>query len=143
MTFDFDIRVYFEDTDSGGIVYYANYLKFLERARTEMMRGLGYESSKSWDDLGWIFVVAGVNIQYKRPAKLDDLLTVKSHISDIQPKRLSFTQNVYRQSKIITESVVELACMNKQGRAIQIDSKITDIISPYLDEKLNLDSIEE
>lgn len=129
---EFSIRVYFEDTDAGGIVYYANYLKFMERARTEMMRKLGYQSSTSFDELGWIFVVTGVNIAYKRPARLDDGLTVISQIVEIKPKRLVFQQDVYRDQKIICEGRIELACMNKDGRGIEVTQEVLDKISPYL-----------
>lgn len=136
MIHEHDIRVYYEDTDAGGIVYNANYLKFFERARTELMRELGYQSSTSMAELGWMFVVTKVSVTYKRPAKLDDILTVKSHIEDLQPKRLTFVQNVWREGKIITEGLVELACMNMEGRGQEITKDIVDMISPYLNETM-------
>lgn len=132
MHHEFDIRVYFEDTDAGGIVYYANYLRFMERARTEMMRALGYQSSTSFETLGWIFVVTGVNIAYKRPAKLDDVLCVQTAIKEVREKRLVFRQLINRNKKNICEADIELACMNSQGRGIVVPQEVLDKLSPYL-----------
>ena len=87
--FAFPVRVYWEDTDAGGIVFYANYLKFFERARTEWLRHLGVEQQKLREQVGGMFVVTGTQLRYHRPARLDDLLTVTARVTE--PGRASLT----------------------------------------------------
>lgn len=90
------VRVYYEDTDSGGVVYYANYLKFFERARTEWLRGLGISQQSLADELGVMFVVASASIDYRAPARLDDLLVIRSHIGKMGRIALTFEQQAWR-----------------------------------------------
>ncbi|MFC3685599.1 tol-pal system-associated acyl-CoA thioesterase [Hydrogenophaga luteola] len=87
--FSWPVRIYWEDTDAGGIVFYANYLKFFERARTEWLRHLGVEQQKLREQVGGMFVVTGTQLRYHRPARLDDLLTVTARVTE--PGRASLT----------------------------------------------------
>ncbi|MBQ8829003.1 MAG: tol-pal system-associated acyl-CoA thioesterase [Burkholderiaceae bacterium] len=111
-TFDWPVRVYYEDTDAAGVVYYANYLRFLERARTEWMRHLGWEQQKMREELGMIFVVASINAQYRKPAKLDDKLIVRCHVKEIRKASLMFIQDVFREDELLLHSEVRCGSLN-------------------------------
>ncbi|WP_438864791.1 tol-pal system-associated acyl-CoA thioesterase [Neptunicella sp.] len=108
----FEIRVYYEDTDAGGIVYYANYLKFLERARTEWLRELGIEQDELLNrDLG--FVVRRVAMDNHRPAKFNQLLRVESHITDLKHASLVFNQTIYNHNnELLVSAIVHVACVS-------------------------------
>lgn len=108
------IRVYVEDTDAGGIVYYANYLKYIERARTELIRTLGYDKPALFDGLQ--FVVHSVSINYRQPAVLDDQIVATAKL--IQVSRTSFTiaQRVLRGDDILVEAEVKVACINHEKK---------------------------
>lgn len=96
MSFQFPVRVYWEDTDAGGIVFYANYLKFFERARTEWLRHLGLEQQRLKQDTGGIFVVSETQVKYHRPAQLDDLLQVSARLQDKGRASLVIAQQAWR-----------------------------------------------
>ena len=98
MSFAFPIRVYWEDTDAGGIVFYANYLKFFERARTEWLRHLGIEQQALREATGGMFVVVETQLKYHRPAQLDDLLTVNASMLNKGRSSLVITQQAWRQA---------------------------------------------
>lgn len=98
-TFNWPVRVYWEDTDAGGIVFYANYLKFMERARTEWLRSLGFDQSELRDSTGGMFVVAETSVKYLAPAKLDDLLTVTVYLQNFGKMSASLGQSVLLKSK--------------------------------------------
>ena len=104
--FSFSVRVYWEDTDAGGIVFYANYLKFFERARTEWLRSLGIEQQRLRDSTGGMFVVAETSVRYLRPARLDDELIVTANV--IETGRASLT--VLQQVLLKTEQVKTVLC---------------------------------
>ena len=104
--FSFSVRVYWEDTDAGGIVFYANYLKFFERARTEWLRSLGIRQQQLLESTGAMFVVAQTNVRYLRPARLDDELIVTAHV--IETGRASLT--VLQQALLKTEQVRTVLC---------------------------------
>ena len=116
-TFEWPLRVYIEDTDAGGIVYYVNYLKFMERARTELLRSQGFEKEFIFDaDL--MFVVHGLNSEYLKPARLDDQLVITAKVTRHGKAYLLMEQQVYRQNSEIRELLcraeVKLACVDKQ-----------------------------
>jgi acyl-CoA thioester hydrolase len=96
VSFSWPVRVYWEDTDGGGIVYYASYLRYLERARTEWLRSRGYSQSALASEPGIVFAVAHLTIDYRRPAKLDDALTVTCEPEAVGPASLRFKQQIYR-----------------------------------------------
>jgi acyl-CoA thioester hydrolase len=99
MSFQFPIRIYWEDTDAGGIVFYANYLKFMERARTEWLRSLGVEQRKLRDETGGMFVVSETSMKYHRPARLDDELLVTAEAQQIRSASLLIGQRVLSQTE--------------------------------------------
>lgn len=110
--FTWQVRVYYEDTDSGGVVYYANYLKFLERARTEWLRQLGFTQSTLREDEQKIFVVRQVTIQYHKPAVFDDLLEITVKPAKIGKVSLTLDQQILRQTTLLCTASVQIACVN-------------------------------
>ena len=96
--FSIPVRIYYEDTDAGGVVYYANYLKFLERCRTEWLRHIGHEQGELLRDPGVAFVVRSVNIDYLKPARLDDLLSVSLEVERITRSQIFFRQHITRDN---------------------------------------------
>ncbi|MBI3524577.1 MAG: tol-pal system-associated acyl-CoA thioesterase [Betaproteobacteria bacterium] len=116
-SFSLPVRVYYEDTDAAGVVYYASYLKFLERARTEWLRALGYEQQQL-AEAGAAFVVRAISAEYLKPARLDDLLTVVSSIGPLGRAQVVFVQRVERNGEILLEATVRVACIDPQrGKA--------------------------
>jgi acyl-CoA thioester hydrolase len=112
LNFTWQVRVYYEDTDSGGVVYYANYLKFLERARTEWLRHFGFEQSRLREEEQKIFVVRQVTIDYLKPAVFDDLLEIVVKPAKIGRASLTLEQQILRQSTLLCTASVQIACVN-------------------------------
>lgn len=113
--FVWPVRVYYEDTDFGGVVYYVNYLKFMERARTEHLRHLGIDQVQLRQERNWIFVVTDTQIQYKKPARFNDMLYVTSEITQRKRASMVFRQDIFRDQdggELITTSVVGAACIH-------------------------------
>ncbi|MCQ9615310.1 tol-pal system-associated acyl-CoA thioesterase [Paenalcaligenes niemegkensis] len=106
------IRVYYEDTDAGGIVFYANYLKFFERARTEWLRSLGISQSEMATTTGQVFVVKDVEIQYRKPAGLDDLLCIRSTITHIGAASVTFHQTATLAEELLCTSSIQVVCVD-------------------------------
>lgn len=115
-------RVYYEDTDSGGVVYYANYLKFAERARTEMLREAGINQSEK----NILFVVKKVKMNLIKPAKLDDMITVESSIKKLSGASMGIEQIISRDEIIISEISVLIVCVNKNFKPTKIPSEIRE-----------------
>jgi tol-pal system-associated acyl-CoA thioesterase len=112
--FSIPIRVYIEDTDAGGIVYYVNYLKFMERCRTEYMRAQGFDKNFIFNsDL--MFVVRGVAVQYLRPAILDDEVLATARITEISGATMTMVQSVRRGEDVLAQGEVKMACVGKSG----------------------------
>lgn len=105
------IRVYWEDTDGAGVVYYANYLRFMERARTEWLRTLGFEQARLAAGFDIAFVVRSAAIEYLRPARLDDLLEVVAEIASVGASVIEFRQSVMRGEEALCEAIVRIACV--------------------------------
>jgi acyl-CoA thioester hydrolase len=110
--FDWPVRVYYEDTDGGGVVYHTNYLKFMERARTEWLRSLGFDQSELKNKMNVIFVVRNIAIQYLRSACFDDALKVVTTISKTGRSLLVFEQTIYREDTKFTQATVEVVSIN-------------------------------
>jgi len=113
--FVFPCRVYWEDTDGGGVVYYANYLKFMERARTEWLRKLGFEQTALREQYGILLVVPRVEADFKRPARLDDVLQVGCKMLQRGKASLSFAQDIYRdgeRNELLLEGVTRVCCID-------------------------------
>lgn len=130
---NFAIRVYYEDTDAGGIVYYANYLKFAERARTEMLRDLGYDHSRMTADHGLMFAVRRCEADYRRPARLDDLLTVRTQVTDMRGASMAMAQDVMRGDEVLVKIVVKLACISLDGKPGRIPAEVVERVQPHLE----------
>ena len=112
------IRVYYEDTDSGGVVYYANYLKFMERARTEMFRAQGFEQDWMRDERDLLFVVRNVELELKQPARFNDELVVKTHITAMNGASINFQQAIMRkdeEDKPLATATIQVACISASG----------------------------
>jgi acyl-CoA thioester hydrolase len=114
-TFIWPVRVYWEDTDAGGIVYYANYMKFMERARTEWLRDLGFEQAALREEHGLIFVVVDLQAHYRKPAQYGDLLQVSCRVEEVTRASLTFVQQIHRDSvagDLLLEGKVRVACLD-------------------------------
>lgn len=114
MTDSISIRIYWEDTDAGGVVYYANYLKFFERARTEWLRALGVEQQQLQTQTGAMFVVADTQVRYLAPAKLDDLLTVSVTVLEQGQASLQLQQQAWRGDTLLVQASIRIGCVDAQ-----------------------------
>ena len=113
--FEWPLRVYYEDTDAGGVVYYANYLKYLERARTEWLRQLGFGQDELMRESGIVFAVRRVEIDYLLPARLDDLLVVQAEIAAAGKASLTFAQRIVRPpDTALIRATVKVACIDRE-----------------------------
>ena len=110
--FSIPVRVYYEDTDAGGVVYYANYLKYFERCRTEWMRRIGHDQSQLASDSGIVFVARKASCEYLKPARLDDQLTVGLEVEKLTRVRVVFRQHVRRGDEELVTGTVEIACVS-------------------------------
>ncbi len=110
--FSWPVRVYYEDTDAGGVVYYANYLRFMERARTEWLRSMGFEQPVMAKEHGVLFVVRAVNIDYLKPSRFDDSLQVTVEVVNVGGSRIRFLQRVLRGDEEIVRAGVDVVCVN-------------------------------
>lgn len=127
----FPVRVYYEDTDSGGIVYYANYLKFAERARTELMRAAGCTNSDMVKEMGRSFAVRRCEVDYLRPARLDDLLVVETRILDLGGATVDAEQVVTRDGTELVRIRVRLACITEAGRPARLPAAVRTAFERY------------
>ena len=130
-SFNHKIKVYYEDTDAGGVVYYANYLKFLERARTEALRSIGYSNQKVKKDFGLLIIVKACNIEYKKPASLEDELTIRSFVKSITKTSFFMNQIVTNGDDTIVEAQVHLVFINDLGKPVKIPDEIYSKFKPY------------
>lgn len=113
--FTWPVRVYYEDTDLGGVVYYANYLKFMERARTEWLRAAGVDQTRLLAEHGLLFVITGCEVSYLKPARFDDLLEVSVALAGTGRSRFSVTQQVRRGDELLVTGLVSAACIDAQS----------------------------
>jgi len=110
--FIWPIRVYYEDTDAGGVVFYANYLKFFERARTEMLRAMGYEQDELMVNEGILFAVRSVQVDYLRSARFNELLQVSAEVTLAKKASLTFEQLITRGDDVLCTSIIRIACLD-------------------------------
>ena len=122
--FSFPIRVYFEDTDAGGVVYHANYLKFAERGRTEALYTLGFNHRELKEKQDMLFIVRSCFLNCLAPAYLDDVLEVKTYFKDLGRVKIGVRQSIVRGDTLIATLEVVLACINAKGRPVRIDEKM-------------------
>ena len=125
------VKVYYEDTDAGGVVYYSNYLKFLERARTEALFNIGLSNKKIKDDFGALIIVKSCNIQYKKSAYLEDELKVRSFVKSITKTSFIMNQYISRGEDLIVEAKVHLVFVNNEGKPIKIPDNLFKDFKPY------------
>ena len=126
-----ELKVYYEDTDSGGVVYYANYLKFLERARTEALFSIGYSNNKIQQDFNSLIIVKSCNIEYKKSAYLEDELTIRSFVKSITKTSFFMNQIITKNNELIVEAQIHLVFVNKDGKPIKIPNQIYSKFKPY------------
>ena len=126
--FKYITKIYYEDTDAGGVVYYANYLKFLERARSEAIYSLGISNTEILDKEGVIIIVKSCNIEYKKPAKFEDEIEVVSKISEVKNSSFKMLQVIKKKSEIISVAEVVLVTVNKKGKPVRIPSFLKKLI---------------
>ena len=125
------LKVYYEDTDSGGVVYYANYLRFLERARTEALYSIGYSNKKVKDEFQSLIIVKSCNIDFKKPAHLEDELTIRSFVKSITKTSFFMNQIITRGKDVIVEAQVHLVFVDINGKPVKIPEGIYSKFKPY------------
>lgn len=123
---DFPIRVYYDDTDAGGVVYHANYFKFTERARTEYLRSMGFENTKIRDQHGIIIVVKTLEAEYHSPSRLDDFLTIQTRILSVKNTSFVMEQKAIRDGICIFNMNVVCVCINGEGRPSKIPDDVKE-----------------
>ena len=123
MTHTLPIRVYYEDTDMAGIVYYANYLRYLERARSDWVREIGIDQLEMKAD-GVVFAVRRVEADYIAPAVFDDLLEVRTWTTSIGPARMEMSQEVWRADTLLLRAAVTIVCINANGKPCRLPAKL-------------------
>jgi acyl-CoA thioester hydrolase len=130
---DWPVRVYYEDTDAEGVVYFANYLKFMERGRTEWLRALGVEQDRLLSEHGLVFTVTGTDVRFRRPARFNDQLIVRTRLIDISRVRFSLSQDVFRdgEAKPLVNAQCEAACVDAETfRPRRIPAGLLDGLRP-------------
>ena len=125
------LKVYYEDTDSGGVVYYANYLRFLERARTEALYSIGYSNKKVKDEFQSLIIVKSCNIDFKKPSRLEDKLTIRSFVKSITKTSFFMNQIITRGDEVIVEAQVHLVFVDINGKPVKIPEGIYSKFKPY------------
>ena len=129
--FTHNVKVYYEDTDAGGVVYYANYLKYLERARTEGLSNIGLSNTKIKNDFGALIIVKSCNIEYKKSAHLEDDLQIKSFVASISKTSFLMNQSIFKDKKLIVVAKIHLVFINEVFKPVKIPEKILSEFKPY------------
>jgi acyl-CoA thioester hydrolase len=128
--FDLPVRVYWEDTDAGGVVFYANYLKFFERARTEWLRSMGFGQERLRVETGTVFIVSETAVRYLQPARLDDQLRVTVQVQDCRRASLTIRQQAWRGDVLLAEGTIRIGCVEAQSfRPCRIPNEIYERIA--------------
>ena len=125
------LKVYYEDTDSCGVVYYANYLKFLERARTEALFSIGFSNNKIQEQFNSLIIVKSCNIEYKKSAHLEDELTIRSFVKLITKTSFVMNQIISKEKDVIVEAQIHLVFINKEGKPVKIPEDIYSKFKPF------------
>ena len=125
------LKVYYEDTDAGGVVYYANYLKFLERARTEALFSIGFSNKKIQNQFNSLIIVKSCNIEYKKSAHLEDELKIRSFVKSITKTSFFMNQIITKDEDTIVEAQVHLVFVNKENKPVKIPEEIYSKFKPY------------
>ena len=133
-----NVKVYYEDTDAGGIVYYANYLKYLERARTEALSTIGLSNLKIKEKFGALIIVKSCNIEYKKSAQLEDELKIRSFVKSVTKTSFFMNQVINKGKDIIVESQIHLVFINDKGKPVKVPQIIFDNFKPYFSDSIKL-----
>jgi len=133
-----NVKVYYEDTDAGGVVYYANYLKYLERARTEALSTIGLSNFQIKDKFGALIVVKSCNIEYKKSAKLEDELKIRSFVKSVTKTSFLMNQFITNGETTIVEAQVHLVFVNDKGKPVKVPEVIFDNFKPYFCDSIKL-----
>ena len=133
-----NVKVYYEDTDAGGIVYYANYLKYLERSRTEALATIGLSNLKIKEKFGAYIIVKSCNIEYKRSAHLEDELSIRSFIKSVSKTSFYMNQIITLGEITIVEAQVHLVFINEMGKPVKVPNIIFDNFKPYFCDSIKL-----
>jgi acyl-CoA thioester hydrolase len=129
--FVWPIRIYYEDTDAGGIVYHANYLKFAERGRTELLHALGYHHRQVLAEHNLILVVRHIEIDYRAPARLGDLLEVRTEATDCGNTSFTLKQGIYRDDKLLADLKVVIVAITPEGKALRLPPQLRQIFGSH------------
>jgi len=132
------VKVYYEDTDAGGVVYYANYLKYLERARTEALAKIGLSNLQIKEKLGALIIVKSCNIEYKKSAHLEDQLSIRSFVKSVTKTSFFMNQFITNDETPIVEAQVHLVFINEKGKPIKVPDIIFDNFKPYFCDSIKL-----
>ena len=132
------VKVYYEDTDAGGVVYYANYLKYLERARTEALSTIGLSNLQIKDKFGALIIVKSCNIEYKKSAKLEDELKIRSFVKSVSKTSFFMNQIITNGETTIVEAQVHLVFVNDKGKPVKVPEVIFDNFKPYFCDSIKL-----
>ncbi len=132
------VKVYYEDTDAGGIVYYANYLKYLERARTEALTNIGLSNLQIKEKFGALIIVKSCNIEYKKPAYLEDNLSIRSFIKSVTKTSLMMNQVISNGDNIIVEAQVRLVFINNKSKPVRLPEIIFNKFKPYFCDSIKI-----
>ena len=133
-----NVKVYYEDTDAGGVVYYANYLKYLERARTEALSTIGLSNLQIKDKFGALIIVKSCNIEFKKSAKLEDELKIRSFVKSVTKSSFFMNQIITNGESIIVEAQVHLVFVNDKGKPVKVPEVIFDNFKPYFCDSIKL-----
>jgi acyl-CoA thioester hydrolase len=136
--FFYKVKVYYEDTDSGGVVYYANYLKFLERARTEALFSIGFSNKKIEEKFKSLIIVKSCNIEYKKSAHLEEELTIRSFVKSITKTSFFMNQIISKGDEVIVEARVHLVFVNKKGKPVKVPENIYSKFKPYFCDSIKI-----
>ena len=136
--FYLNVKVYYEDTDAGGVVYYANYLKYLERARTEALSTIGLSNIQIKEKFGAIIIVKSCNIEYKKSAQLEDELKIRSFLKSVTKTSFFMNQIITIGDKTIVEAQVHLVFVNEKGKPVKVPEIIFDNFKPYFCDTIKL-----
>jgi len=132
------VKVYYEDTDAGGVVYYANYLKYLERARTEALATIGLSNLQIKEKFGALIIIKSCNIEYKKSAHLEDQLTIRSFVKSVTKTSFFMNQFIAKDEILIVEAQVHLVFVNEKGKPVKVPDIIFDNFKPYFCDSIKL-----
>ena len=136
--FFYKLKIYYEDTDSGGVVYYANYLKFLERARTEALFSIGFNNKKIKEKFNSLIIVKSCNIDYKKPAYLEDELTIRSFVKSITKTSFFMNQFINKGDDVIVEAKIHLVFVNEKSKPVKIPDELYSKFKPYFCDSIKI-----